>query len=269
MWKIKGVFLSAMNEIHKWCKSALQSGSARWFYTCQGAQAIIPSELGTPRARTPSSHRVGRERRGAHRTATCQVTWEAEPGRSQLHNDVPMPKTTHHVLDTIKNMSGQAVAADCGENTPPQCKVLAACKSEAAISLQCAAGICTKANPKCFVTLLSSNPVSISGHPINRIRKRLKVGTGPARPREQVLRGQMQPPPAAKPHAAACKPQGSHHHRNLGWPELQTELPMFSITTRGRGCVLSPLLPLHSLCAVNGWSKCSTAVRAFHARACS
>lgn len=135
------------------------------------------------------------------------------------------------------------MAADCGENTPPQCKVLAACKSEAAISLQCAAGICTKANPKCFVTLLSSNPVSISGHPINRIRKRLKVGTGPARPREQVLRGQMQPPPAAKPHAAACKPQGSHHHRNLGWPELQTELPMFSITTRGRGCVLSPCCP--------------------------
>lgn len=134
-------------------------------YTCQAAQTIIPSGLGAPRARTPSSHRAGGEKGGAHRTATCQVTWEAEPNRSQPNNDVPMPETTHNALNTVKNTSGQAVAADCGENTPPQCKVLAACKSGAAISLRCAAGICTKANPKCFVTLLSSNPVSISGHP--------------------------------------------------------------------------------------------------------
>lgn len=130
------------------------------------------------------------------------------------------------------------MAADCGENTPPQCKVLAACKSEAAISLQCAAGICTKANPKCFVTLLSSNPVSISGYPINRIRKRLKVGTGPAHPREQVLRGQMQPPPAANPHALPASPKALTTTEIWGGQSCRQSCPC-SASPREAGAVSS------------------------------
>lgn len=87
-----------------------------------------------------------------------------------------MPGTTHNMLET---MSGQAVPADCGENAAPQCNVLAN-EKQPFISLGCAAGIRMKANPECFVILLSSNPISISGHSINRIRVRLKVITGPA-----------------------------------------------------------------------------------------
>lgn len=208
--------------------------SEHWvIYTCQGAQTVIPSELGIPKRNYACSRLTGGEKIGVQRAATCQVTsWEAEPSTHQLHSDVPMPETMHNILDTVKNTSGQAVATDCGENTPPRCNILAACKSEAAISLWCAAGICTKANPKCFVILPSSNPISISGHSINRIKTRLKViirpvhpqGAGPAWADAAIT---TQPSPTLPASA-----QGFHHRSDLGWPELQTGQPMFSITTQ-------------------------------------
>lgn len=211
-----------------------------------------PLGAGRPKSNSVRSPQAGGEKRGAHRTGTCQVTWEAEPSILWLHNDIPMHGTMHNILDTIKNMPGQAVATDCGENPPPQCTVLAACKSEAAISLCCAAGIRTKANPKCFVILLSSNPVSISGHSINRIRARLKVRIGAAGPGEQALRGQTQPPLLSP----IC----------LQAPRASPAQP-FGAAARAARAQHQHLLPLQSLCAVNGWSDHSTAVRAFHVHA--
>lgn len=64
-----------------------------------------------------------------------------------------------------------------GRNGPPQHRVLAACKSETAAPIRCAAGIGMRANPECFIILLSSNPISISSHSINRIKMWLKVIT--------------------------------------------------------------------------------------------
>lgn len=52
-----------------------------------------------------------------------------------------------------------------------------ACKSGACIPHWCAAGISERANPECFVIVLSSNPISISGHSINPIKTWLKVIT--------------------------------------------------------------------------------------------
>lgn len=138
----------------------------------------------------------------------------------------------------LETMSGQAVPADCGENAAPQCNVLAN-EKQPFISLGCAAGIRMKANPECFVILLSSNPISISGHSINRIRVRLKVITGRQRQPPALSQALLLPAQrfgvARAAHRAA---HVQHHHRDLG-------------------CASSPLLPLQSLCAVNGWSNCS------------
>lgn len=62
-----------------------------------------------------------------------------------------------------------------GGSAPCQSGAPTARKSGAAIPHWCAAGISARANPDCFVIMLSSNPISISGHSINRIKIELKV----------------------------------------------------------------------------------------------
>lgn len=119
-----------------------------------------------------------------------------------------------------------------GGNSPTQRWVLMACKSGAAIPLWCAAGIGARANPECFVIPLSSNPISISGHSINRIKIWLKVIIRPASPRG-TSPACADPAIAPQPRATLlASPQGFHHGRDFwGWPELQTGQPVFSITT--------------------------------------
>jgi len=140
--------------------------------------------------------------------------------------------------------SDQDLAADCGMcwdvsgldphlggNVPPQYGALMARKSGAAVPLWCAAGIGARANPERIVILLSSNPISISGHSINRIKIWLKFLIQPARP-WGVSPGCADPAVTALPSATLlASPQDFHHCKVLGWPELQTGQPnRFSIT---------------------------------------
>lgn len=130
-----------------------------------------------------------------------------------------------------------------GENAPPQRRVLTACKSGAAIPLWCAVGTGARANPECFVILLSSNPISISGHSINRIKIWLKVIMLPAYPWAVSL-APAGPAIAAQPSAMLLvSPQGFHHCRVLGVARAADRAGRVQHHHREVGAV--PLAPSH------------------------
>lgn len=123
-----------------------------------------------------------------------------------------------------------------------------ACKSGACVPHWCAAGIGERANPECFVIVLSSNPISISGHSINPIKTWLKVITQLACPRGAS--------PGHSGPAAGClqaAPRlflgggGSSQRCRQGSPHSASPWRW-----RCRGCAFIPLPSFHSPCAFNG-----------------
>lgn len=119
--KKKGVYLSAMNEIHSWCKST----SLR---CCQWAPgdlhplrtpACNPLWASQPREQLLRlSSDQGRETRCLQRChpASCLIGSGAKHCLWVPCGDAPMHDTTHKALGTVKKKkkkSNQALAADC------------------------------------------------------------------------------------------------------------------------------------------------------------
>lgn len=135
-----------------------------------------------------------------------------------------------------------------GRNGPPQRRVLAACKSETATPFWCAAGISVRANPECFIILLSYNPISISSHSINRIKMWLKVITQMTRPLGVSLACAYTAIPAQPSVSLLQAPKAFTLAGFRVGSSCRQGSPCSASPQRGRGCAFSPFSPLQSLC---------------------
>lgn len=96
-----------------------------------------------------------------------------------------VPETTHNTLGAVKRKSDHARPAYCEmclgwthvleEVLHVKAGLLQLVNQEQLFPTGVLLGISARANPDCFVIMLSSNPISISGHSINRIKTELKV----------------------------------------------------------------------------------------------
>lgn len=132
-----------------------------------------------------------------------------------------------------------------GGSAPCQSRAPTARKSGAAIPHWCTAGISARANPDCFVIMLSSNPISISGHSINRIKIELKVIIQLACP-QGTRPGCSDPEPCCLQEAPKLSPR-----RAFGVARgADRAAHILHRCREARAALLSPSHPFHGPCAL-------------------